>query len=391
MSHDLHLLGSALGWLAIVLAAMGIVYCSVAALVFRRFFAGARSVATGTVGVTLLKPLYGAEPRLAENLATFIDLRHRGPVQMICGVQRADDPAIGVVRALQAAHPHADIELVIDATVHGASGKLSNLINMDRLSRHPVVVLSDSDIAVEPDYLAQLLAALDQPGTGAATAIYRGRGDAGLWSRLGAAGVSYQFMLGLVFGVSQGLAAPCMGSTIALTRETLDRIGGFARFANVLADDFAIGEAVRATGQGVAVPPMVVVHAFDETSLAALWRHELRWGATVRDVKLWAYVGSVIGLPVPIALLAMLYWPAAGLALLLLALAARYLVVRSVDAAVGTRVAPYWMAPAHDLLNFGIYVASFFVRSVDWRGATLTMHDQGRISARAKRVSEQRA
>lgn len=387
----IHLLGAALGWLAILVAAMGVVYCCVAARVFRRFFARARAVAARTEAVTLLKPLYGAEPRLAENLATFLDQRHHGPVQMICGVQRADDPAIAAVRALQAAHPDADIELVIDATVHGASGKLSNLINMDRRARHPVVVLSDSDIAVAPDYLAQLLAALDRPGTGAATAIYRGRGDTGIWSRLGAAGVSYQFMLGLVFGVSQGLAAPCMGSTIALRRETLDRIGGFARFADVLADDFAIGEAVRATGQRVDVPPIVVVHAFDETSLTALWRHELRWGATVRDVKFWAYVGAVIGLPFPVALLAALYWPAAGLSLVPLALAARYLVVRSVDAALGTRVAPYWMAPAHDLLSFGIYVASFFVRSVDWRGATLKMHDQGRISAQAKRVSEQRA
>lgn len=379
MAHSIHLFGAVLGWLAIAVAWMGIVYCSVAALAFRRFFARTQPVATHAGAVTLLKPLYGLEPRLLENLASFLTQRHDGPVQMICGIQRSDDPAIAVVRALQAAHPEADIALVIDGTTHGASGKISNVINMDRLSRHPVVVLSDSDIAVAPDYLARLLEALDRPGTGAVTSIYRGRGDAGLWSRLGAAGTTYQFMLGLVFGVAQGLAAPCMGSTIALHRTTLDRIGGFTRFADKLADDYAIGEAVRETGQSVVVPPMVVEHAFDETSLTALWRHELRWGATVRDVAFWPYVGMVIGLPFPMALLAMLYWPAAGLALVALALAARYLVVRCVDRALGGPVAPYWMAPAHDLLSFGIYVASFFVRSVDWRGTTLRMQEEGRI------------
>ena len=379
--HLLQIPGEVLGWLALGLSAAGIVYNSAAALAFRRFFATAKAVPTRNDAVTLLKPLHGGEPRLYDNLATLLAQRHDGPLQLVFGVQRADDPAIAAVEALRAAYPQADIALVCDATVHGANGKLSNLINMDRASRHPVVILSDSDIAAPPDYVARLLDTLDRPDVGVVTCAYRGRGDAGLWSRLGAAGVSYQFMLGLVFGVTNRLAAPCMGSTIALRRETLDAIGGFRRFADVLADDFAIGEAVRGLGLTVALPPMLVVHAFDETSLTALWRHELRWGATVRDVAFWPYVGIVIGLPLPTALLGALYRPAVGLALAALALAARYLVVRSVDHAVGERVAPFWMAPAHDFLSFGLYVASFFVRSVAWRGATLRMTDHGRILA----------
>lgn len=386
VAHTLHILGSALGWLAIVMAWCGIVYSIAAALAFRRFFAEPRPATRRSEAVTLLKPLYGAEPRLAENLATFLAQEHDGPIQLLCGVQRADDPAIAAVAALKAAHPDARIDLVVDATVHGASGKLSNLINMDRAARHPVVVLSDSDIAVAPDYLARLLDALDRPGVGVATCAYRGRGDAGVWSRLGAAGVSYQFMLGLVFGVSNRLATPCMGSTIALRRKTLDGIGGFARFADVLADDHAIGEAVRDLGLTLALPPMLVVHAFDETNLSALWRHELRWGATVRDVAFWPYLGMVVGLPLPVACLAALYWPAAGLLLAGLAVLARLVVVRSVDAAAGGRIAPFWMALAHDFLSFALYIASFFVRSVDWRGATLRMKTDGRISATEQRA-----
>jgi ceramide glucosyltransferase len=390
--HILHLLGTVLGWLAIVVAALGVVYSTAAALVFRRYFAAATPASARHEAVTLVKPLYGEEPRLYDNLASFLAQDHAGPIQLLCGIQRHDDPAIAVVEALKAAHPDAQIDLVIDGTVHGASGKLSNLINMEPLIRHDVVVLSDSDIAVAPDYLAQILRALDQPKTGLVSCVYTGRGDTGFWSHFGAAGVSYQFMLGLVFGVANKLATPCMGSTIAMTRETLRRIGGFTRFADKLADDYAMGEAVRALGLEIAVPAMLVDHAFDETSFAALWRHELRWGATVRDVAFWPYVGIIIGLPLPVAILSVLYWPTVGLILCALAVVARLVVVRTVDATVGRRIAPLWMALAHDGMSFAIYIASFFVRSVDWRGATLTMKTDGRIVAAHKiQNAEQRA
>ena len=387
MQHIFAIAGETLGWLAIALATAGIAYQFLAADMLRRFFAVPATALRRTDAVTLLKPLCGAEPRLFENLATFLTLDHGGSLQMVCGIQRADDPAIAVIDALRAAYPTAQIDLVIDATAHGASGKVSNLINMMAVARHEILVLSDSDIAVAPDYLARVLDALDRPGVGVVSCLYRGRGDAGFWSRFGAAGLTYQFIVGVVIAVAYKLADPCMGSTIALRRDTLKRIGGFARFADTLADDHAIGQAVIALGQKLAVPPMVVTHAFSETSFAALWQHEVRWHATVRSVGFWSYVGAILAIPLPLACLASLYAPAIGLLLVVAALIARFVVVRSVDAAVGERVAPYWMVPGHDLMSFAVYSAGFFARSVDWRGATLRMKDDGRISA----ATEQRA
>lgn len=376
-----------LGWLAIALAATGTAYQVFSAYTLRRFFANPPSLPRRADPVTLLKPLYGDEPHLFENLASFLTIDHRGPVQMVCGIQRPDDPAIGVVEALRAAHPTAQIDIVIDPAVHGASGKVSNLINMIPLARHETLVLSDSDIAVSPDYLMRVLDALDSPGVGAVSCLYRGRGDAGFWSRFGAAGLSYQFITGVVIAVAHRLADPCMGSTIALRRETLERIGGFRCFADTLADDHAIGQAVLSLGLTLSVPPMWVTHGCAETSLAALWRHELRWHATVRDIGFWQYVGMIVSLPLPLACLASLYAPAIGLALVAASLIARFVVVRTVDAAVGERVAPLWLVPARDFMSFAVYTASFFVRSVDWRGATLKMKDDGQISA----DTEQRA
>jgi ceramide glucosyltransferase len=371
-----------LGWTLLALAGLGTLYTVAALIVFRRFFAPQPVPGRRDNAVTLLKPLHGAEPLLATNLASFLHQHHDGPIQLLCGVQRADDPAIAAVEILKTSHGGA-IDLVIDPASHGASGKVSNLINMMAGASHPVLILSDSDIAVAPDYLRRIIAALDQSGIGAVTCLYRGRGDAGFWSRLGAAGLSYQFLPGAVFGIALGLARPCMGSTIAMRRETLDRIGGFARFADVLADDYAIGLAVETLGLKVVVPPMLVVHGSDERSFAELWRHELRWSATVRGVVPGAFAGSVIGMPFPLALLGMAMAPAhaIGAAIVLVSLLARMLVAHAVDRQAGTRTAPLWLLPMRDCLTFAIFVATFFTRSVDWRGQRLRMGADGRITA----------
>jgi ceramide glucosyltransferase len=376
-------IASILGWTLLAMAGLGILYMLAAAMILRRFFAGEPTPPRRTEAVTLLKPLHGAEPMLEANLASFLAQDHDGPIQLLCGVQRRDDPAIGAVERLKARHAGATIDLVIDPASHGASGKISNLVNMMGAAVHPVLILSDSDIAVRPDYLARILAALDAPDIGAVTCLYRGRGDAGFWSRLGAAGLSYQFLPGAVFGVAFGLAHPCMGSTIAMRRDVLDRIGGFARFADVLADDYAIGEAVQALGQRVAVSTMLVTHASAERSFGELWRHELRWAATVRGVVPAPYVGSVIGMPVPLALLGALMAPAhmTGAVLFLASLAARAVVALAVDRQAGERTAPLRLLPARDCLSLAIFVASFFTRSVDWRGQRLRMGNDGRIAA----------
>lgn len=370
-----------LAWAVLGLSLIGSVYMAAAAITLRGFLSSTAASERRSDTVTILKPLHGAEPRLVDNLATFLAQDHDGPIQLLCGVQRPDDPAIGAIEMLRARFPQARIDLIVDPTAHGANGKVANLINLEPHIAHCIVVLSDSDMAVRPDYLARLLATLDAPRTGAATIAYNGRGDAGFWSRIAAAGLSWQFLPGVVFGAARGLARPCMGSTIAMRRETLAAIGGFAAFADILADDYAIGEAVAALGLKVAMPAMLVTHASTERSFGELWRHELRWGATVRDVVPAAYLTSVIAMPLPLALLASPLHPLPGLALAGLALLSRLSAAIVADRRGGARTAPLWLLPLRDCLTFTVFMASLTVRSVDWRGATLRMAQRGRISA----------
>lgn len=366
-----------LGWTAFALALVGLAYTLAAVPVVGRFLRDDGAPHRRTRPASVLKPLHGAEPCLAENLATFLPGQGDAPVQLLCGIQDPADPARAAVATLPLA------ELVVDRTRHGANAKVANLANMAPRIAHALVVMSDSDIAVAPDYLDRIDQALAAPGVGAVTCLYRGRGDTGFWSRLCAAGIDWQFLPGAAFGIATGLARPCMGSTIAMERTTLARIGGFAAFADVLADDYAIGAAVRALGLKVAVPRMLVVHACDETGFGALWRHELRWAATVREVEPIGHAASVVGYPFPLALVALALSSdrPAALALLLATLAARLALVGTIARAAGARPAPVWLLPFRDILSFAVFFASFFVSSVDWRGGRLRMGRHGRISA----------
>jgi ceramide glucosyltransferase len=294
-------------------------------------------------------------------------------VQIVCGVADALDPAVAVVERLRGSPAPRDPELVIDTTLHGANRKVSNLINTAPRIRHEIVVLSDSDIRVPPDYLARVIAALQQPRVGAVTCLYHGVAASGPWSQLGALFINAHFLPSVVLGLASGLAQPCFGSTIALRRTTLDAIGGFAAFADRLDDDYAIGAAVRERGEVVAIPPFTVAHLCSEPSLRELWRHELRWARTIRNIAPLGHAGSVVMHPLAWAVVALALTPWSGLLLPAIAASVAAILCRVMllnGVARGFELPPqaYWLVPVRDLLSFAVFVASFLGRDVSWKG-----------------------
>jgi ceramide glucosyltransferase len=214
-----------LGWGILALAVPGILYALFAAVQVRRF--GRIGVANpdSRPSVTVLKPLYGNEPGLAQNLMSFCTQPYAGDMQIVCGVQDPADGAIPAVETVRAAGPRVAPELVVDSTRHGANLKVGNLINMSRRSRHEIIVLADSDMRVPPAYLDAVIATLLAPGTGAVTCLYQGltlpeQTEGRLWSRLAALQIDLHFLPSVLVGVGLGLARPCFGSTIALRRQT---------------------------------------------------------------------------------------------------------------------------------------------------------------------------
>ncbi|ACR30826.1 bacteriohopanetetrol glucosamine biosynthesis glycosyltransferase HpnI [Burkholderia glumae] len=377
-------LGHALATAASLCAGFGIVYTLIAAVLTGRFFARAPALPTQYPPVTLMKPLHGDEWQLVEHLASFFDQDYPGPVQYLFGVHDANDAALRAVATLRERYPQAHVTVVADARLYGPNRKICNLVNMLEQAEHALLCFADSDVRVGRDYLRRVVGALEQPGVGLVTSAYRGISAPGRWPRAAAAATNYQFFPGVVTGLATRLARPCFGQTIAMRRATLEAIGGLAAFAHHLAEDHAIGEAVRGIGATVAVPPLLVDHACIESTFRALFAHELRWSRTIRAADPLGHLGSALMHPLPFALLALL---ASGGALgagwlVAAALAARFALKWRVDRAFGQPFADLALLPLNDLLQFGIFVASFAMSDVVWRGRRLRVDPSGRLVPR---------
>lgn len=377
-----------IGWVLLAISLFGALHTVLAAELVRRRLATRDPEPERWPTVTLLRPLYGAHVGLEQDLESVLAQDYPAPIQLLIGLQDASDPAYAVADALRRRHHLRDIRLVVDARLHGLNRKVSNLINLVPHIRREVVVISDSDIRVPPDYLRRVVSALAAPGVGGATCLYVGRPEGrGLWSRLSALGTDQHFLPLVVFGKTLGLAEPCLGSTIALTGETLERIGGLQPFADTLADDYEIGRAVRSLGLKLALPSVVVEHAAAEQDVRTLLAHELRWARTIRRVDPLGYAGSGVTNPLPLALIgALAAWrtPLLGAGVVATVLCARLYLALRVAAATRHRPAPLGLTPVRDILTFITYLASFGGDSVTWGGERFRTDSRGAMRRRAR-------
>ncbi len=373
-------------WLMVSCVAVAIVGCAYAlgaAVMVRRF--GAANVPTASIfpGVTILKPLRGAESHLYDNLISFCNQNYPGPVQVLFGVQDAADPAIAVVKRVVADCPGRDLELVVHSSARGPNPKVANLIGMQDRIRHELVILADSDISVAPDYLARLVAALDAPGVGLVTCLYRGE-HAG--RRVVAARRAWRSTIAS-FPTFWSDCSSAWRDRVSAPRSRLD-----ARRSLRSADSRRSSTASPTTTPWVkrcappacevAIPHFVVVHSSPIASAGEWWRHQVRWARTVRSVSPLGYAGLGVTHPLPFALVAawLTGFGALGATIIGASIASRLVLQVQVDHTLRVRPNRWWLGPVSDLLSFMVYVAGFFVSIVSWRGIRYKVSADGTLT-----------
>ena len=359
-------------------------------LAVRRFRKPAPPIAARG-SITVLKPLHGDEPMLEQALATFCDQDFR-QFQIVFGVQDAGDTAIPVVGRLRRRFPQVDMELVIDPTPHGLNRKVANLINMFPSARHNVLVVSDSDMHAPPDYLSRVATTLAEPGIGLVTTLYTGLPSGrALPGLLGASYITQNFAAGALMARALG-RQDCMGATMALTRDMLMRVGGFPALSPYVADDAVLGSKVRALGQKVALAPCVPATTVGERSIAALFRHELRWARTIRAVEPLGFAVSIIQFPAFWALLTLVMSGGAAWAgvLWLLAITVRGLTGRAIERSMGAVMTPFWMPALRDVLSVAVLLAAYMGDEVAWRGHVLSTGEDTHYTAARVLVAARR-
>jgi ceramide glucosyltransferase len=326
--------------------------------------------------LSILKPIHGRDPGFYDALLSHA--RQDYPeFELLFGFSDPHDPALADVRRLQAEFPRLPISIhqVSTAAPNTKAGVLAELA---RRARHPLLLVNDSDIAVEPGYLRAVAAPLADPATGLVTCLYRASADS-LPSRAEALGIATEFAPSVLVARLLGVAEFALGSTMVFRAADLRAIGGFEAIADYIADDYQLGLRISSLGRRIEFAPVAVETSLGAQSWREVWRHQLRWSRTIRVSRSSGYYGYAVTHATLWSLVALgfgQWWAAAA------ALAVRMTAGIAVAGAI-LRYRPiardWWMIPFRDLFGFAVWLAGLTGTGVWWRGKRLHLRADGRL------------
>ncbi len=335
--------------------------------------------------VSILKPLKGFDHDMYASFASHCRQQYAGEYEILFGVGSMDDPAVAAVEELKAEFTHVAIRLILCPEILGANGKVSNLAQMVPQARSGHIVINDSDIKVSSRYLERVMAPFADTKVGMVTALYRGRTHGTLGSKMEALGIATDFAAGVLTarklegGVRFGL-----GSTLAMSREALDAIGGLAPLADYLADDYELGARIAAKGYRVELVDEVVETTVPAYRFGQFLEHQLRWARGMRDARKAGYLGVVFTFGLPWAVLNLIAAGASlsSVALLSLLFAARVTLALAIGVGVLRDMQvlrDLWLLLPRDLVALGVWVWSYAGNTIAWRAHRFVLKD-GRLS-----------
>jgi ceramide glucosyltransferase len=352
--------------------------------------------------ITLLKPVKGGDETTAASLQSWFDQNYTGRVQILFGVPTSSDPAGNIIANLIQKSPNREARLVICEDVLGTNGKVSTLIQLERLAKHELILVSDADVRVPPDFLANIVASLASLDVGTVVTPTRDRvnDEIGLVScfyrlanpttaamRWEAVAVNADFWSQVLQAASLGPLNFALGAAVLVRRKGLAEMGGFRCLSNYLADDYQLGHRLAETGHRLGLCPVVVECWSAPMSWRDIWQHQLRWARTIRVCQPLPYFFSILSNATfwPLLwLMASVTWPVspcsslAAVACLLIRICLAQNLQRRFTANKNL-VSPFWLVPVKDLLQVALWLAAFLGNEVEWRGLRMKLRRDGTL------------
>lgn len=368
-----------------VLALCGAGYYAACLIAAFRFLSEDKQQTSSAPTVTILKPLKGADSETDACFRSHFEIDYPA-YQLVFGVADKNDPAVAILENLRSEFPKIDSQVVFCPEQLGANRKVSNLVQMLPAAKYDYLVINDADMLVRPEYLREVLAPFANEKIGFVTCVYRALPSKSLWSKIEALGICTEFMPAVLLarmiegGVNFGL-----GATLACTKKAIAAMGGFESLLNRLADDYDLGTGIKRAGFATALSPYVAETHAPDYDLRGFWNHQIRWNRTVRDARPAGYAGLIFTFGIFWSLLAMAFARGALWSSLLFALVLgmRYLMaIGAGGIALGDRflVRDLWLLPIRDAMSMVVWIASYFGRTVVWRGERFLL-DKGTITA----------
>ena len=343
-----------------------------------------------TPALTLLKPLHGAYPGLESYLETFFIQDYPAYEILFCA-RTANDEGLETARRVAARHPHIPAQfLSTGGQPDFINAKVASMERMEAHAAHDILVISDSDVRVTPDYLRSVALPFADERVGGMCCLYRGvAAEGGLWARLEAVGMSVEMSAGVLAARAMEGMQFTLGPTMAFRRDTIRRMGGFKVTADYCADDFILGNETWKQGQRVVLSHHAIDHMVLHSGLIGSLKHQVRWMKSTRFSRPKGHFGTALTFSLPFGLLALaacagLGAPRWGLALLAFAVATRL----ALSIAVGRFVVrdKSWFGllvlyPIRDFMGFCFWAASYAGRRILWRGRVLELLPGGKMRA----------
>jgi ceramide glucosyltransferase len=371
----------------VLIACVPLAYYVVATLAAVRFFSRERRKTPGlyTPPVSVLKPVRGVDFASYENFKSFC-LQDYPEYEILFCVNDPDDAAVALIRRLVEEFPQRSIRQLSSTAQLGSNRKVNNLALLAREAKYELLVQSDGDVRVGANYLREMAAPFERTETGVVSCFYRGVTQKNIWAEIEALGAATDFFGGVLVADWMEGVTFALGASLATTKMWLGKIGGYEGLANVLADDYEIGNRVAKAGGRVMLSREVVETMYPEATFGKFWEHQARWARTVRLCRPASYVGLLFthGLPWAIAG-AIASRSAAGVLLFMAGYAVLRLVVAGTVGVWGLRDETarrkWWMLPLRDVLQFAVWVGSFFSDQITWGNAQFELSRNGEMVA----------
>jgi len=375
-----------------IASAGGIAYCVMAIAVIRRFARNhsSKTVARSFPPFSLLKPISGAIPGLEKNLQSFF-LQEYPEFEILFAVRTERDPAVEVIEQLMKQYPTIPCRLTVTGDPAYANAKVYSLEHLFQLANYDLLVITDDDVSVMPDYLKALAWEFESNQADAVTNLYRGVAVSDFWSKLEALGMSTEFMAGVVVAERLEGMRFALGPSMAIRASCLQSIGGFGSLANYLADDFVLGKKVFETGHQLVLSAHVINHHVHSAGFLNSFIHRLRWNRSSRFSRPMGYFGQGFTHALPWAVMLLLAAPspwsfgALGCSLVLRAWLACDLGIRLLNDKAVLR--SLWLIPLQDCLSFASWFGGLWGKEIVWRNKRYKLFEDGRMVPVSPRTS----
>jgi ceramide glucosyltransferase len=308
--------------------------------------------------------------------------------EVILSAQRLDEPALPIMRRLAEEFGEGRLRVAVAASAPKMNGKVQNLEIGLAVARHDVLVISDSDVRLRPDYLRSIIAPLADPDVGYVCTLYRAVAAESWYERLELLTLNVDFTANLIFANVTGASGFCLGASTALHRRTLAAIGGLAPLAEYLAEDYEMGRRIRAMGLKGVTLPYFVDTMVDLQKVRQWWDHQVYWDQNTRSANPLGFFATVLTRSVPFAILFALIriFDPVGLAVLAAALAVRlataaFILRVGLDDREGLR--SLWLLPLRDVVGLASWFVAQTRQNFVWRGNQFGLVQKGRIDPAA--------